>query len=224
MATLADIYKAYQINAPNVEEIAADYNPYGWNTPWDWDEEEEEDILDPTTAYSMFGIGAGGGGDGRWIEPERPGVINPLTGKNYTLMDYIEGRVPGGKADVAATRQGIAQVDMQRKIREAERAKIANALATKDQTTEEDLFNTGVDIGIKTISPVEYSFTRPRGIDAAPTPSIVTKDPGGHHRDQPSQPSTSGGYARSGYESAPGYHWAKGGRVRYKKGGIVDLL
>ena len=44
-------------------------------------------------------------------------------------------------------------------------------------------------------------------------------------RDVPSgggQPQT-GGYERGDY-GGRGYHWAQGGRVRYSKGGIVDLL
>ena len=210
------------------------WNPMAWTNPV---VEEEEEILDPALA-PFFGIGAQGIGDGGpYIPPDPPGVINPLTGNNYTLMDYYRGIYPGGAADIAATQQGIAQIAMQRKIREEEeeKAKIANALAIANQEiTNEELASTGVDIGI---TPLDATTQLQAEVQAAAAKRNIqqhTGNGGSQTRDSGqaaaragggSQQAKSGGASPSGGRSAHGgWGWAKGGRVRYTNGGIVGLL
>jgi len=104
------------------------------------------------------------------------------------------------RAEAAAIEQARAQREMQEQIAAAEAMEAARQAEIDRQNRE-----------------AAAAAATQRARDAAATPSGEGAGGGGG-----SQQATSGGGFSSGWGG--GWGWAKGGRVRYSKGGIVDLL
>ena len=93
----------------------------------------------------------------------------------------------------------------------------------KEKKEKEDLAKSiAVETGVTESTHPLISDAKRAAIDKAKAEESIDRDdtPG---RDS-GQPQTGGGGYERGDYGGRGYHWAKGGRVRYSKGGIVDLL